>query len=231
MLRTDGPNPLTSRAYAATSTRSRTSARSTARPGPPTRPTPRSSGRTTLRRSGTASSARSPRAGAGHRRQRAAVRDDEPGRGRRGDRLLERQVPLELLAPDHRDPRGRERRQPGDRGRPGLDAAVRPATPVARRPPLVTPPFPDHPSGHNCAAGAIVHTLQDFFGTDKVAFSASATSPAPRGASTASPTRSRRTSTPASGPASTSAPPTSRAPCSARRSRTSSHKHYFQPVG
>ena len=32
---------------------------------------------------------------------------DEPRRGRRGDRLLEQQVPLELLAPDHRHPRGR----------------------------------------------------------------------------------------------------------------------------
>jgi hypothetical protein len=39
-------------------------------------------------------------------------------------------------------------------------------------PGLVTPPFPDHPSGHNCAAGAIVRTLQDFFGTDRIAFSA-----------------------------------------------------------
>lgn len=35
-----------------------------------------------------------------------------------------------------------------------------------------TPPFPDHPSGHGCASGAIVKTLQRFFGTDKIAFSA-----------------------------------------------------------
>jgi PAP2 superfamily len=47
-----------------------------------------------------------------------------------------------------------------------------PSTPVAAPPALVTPPFPDHPSGHNCAAGAIVRTLQGFFGTDKIAFSA-----------------------------------------------------------
>jgi hypothetical protein len=39
-------------------------------------------------------------------------------------------------------------------------------------PPLVTPPFPDHPSGHCCATSAFVHTLQNFFGTDKIAFSA-----------------------------------------------------------
>lgn len=36
---------------------------------------------------------------------------------------------------------------------------------------LATPPFPDHPSGHSCEVGAIANTLQAFFGTDKVAFS------------------------------------------------------------
>jgi PAP2 superfamily len=47
-----------------------------------------------------------------------------------------------------------------------------PATPVFTPPALVTPPFPDHPSGHSCTSSAIVHTLQNFFGTDKIAFSA-----------------------------------------------------------
>jgi hypothetical protein len=47
-----------------------------------------------------------------------------------------------------------------------------PTTPVFSGPPLVTPPFPDHPAGHTCATGAFVHTLQNFFGTDKIAFSA-----------------------------------------------------------
>jgi hypothetical protein len=47
-----------------------------------------------------------------------------------------------------------------------------PSTPVASPPALVTPPFPEHPSGHNCAAGSIVRTLQYFFGTDKVAITA-----------------------------------------------------------
>ena len=46
-----------------------------------------------------------------------------------------------------------------------------PSTPAAGAP-LVTPGFPDHPSGHGCVSGATVHVLQDFFGTDKVAFSA-----------------------------------------------------------
>ena len=45
-----------------------------------------------------------------------------------------------------------------------------PSTPVASGPPLVTPPFPDHPSGHSCATAAIVRTLQYFFATDQVGF-------------------------------------------------------------
>jgi len=48
-----------------------------------------------------------------------------------------------------------------------------PATPVCNPLfPLFTPPFPDHPSGHACATGAFVNTLQNFFGTDKIAVSA-----------------------------------------------------------
>ena len=57
---------------------------------------------------------------------------------------------------------------------PGWTPLFDPATPVAAgQLPLVTPPFPENPSGHNCAAGAIVRTLQYFFGTDDVVFSAS----------------------------------------------------------
>ena len=47
-----------------------------------------------------------------------------------------------------------------------------PTTPVCNPPGLVTPPFPDHPSGHSCGIGAYVHTLQNFFGTDRKSFSA-----------------------------------------------------------
>jgi hypothetical protein len=47
-----------------------------------------------------------------------------------------------------------------------------PATPVCNPPLLVTPAFPDHPSGHSCVSSAIVNTLQNFFGTDKISFSA-----------------------------------------------------------
>ena len=44
-----------------------------------------------------------------------------------------------------------------------------PSTPVAPgAPALVTPPFPDNPSGHNCGAGAVVTALQQFFGRDRV---------------------------------------------------------------
>ncbi|HEV8567317.1 MAG TPA: vanadium-dependent haloperoxidase [Actinoplanes sp.] len=40
-------------------------------------------------------------------------------------------------------------------------------------PPLVTPGFPDHPAGHACLSGAAVYALRAFFGTDKVSFTAS----------------------------------------------------------
>ena len=38
--------------------------------------------------------------------------------------------------------------------------------------PLVTPGFPDHPSGHTCVSGATVKALKAFFGTDMVPFTA-----------------------------------------------------------
>jgi hypothetical protein len=55
-----------------------------------------------------------------------------------------------------------------------------PTVPVSG-PPLVTPGFPDHPAGHTCISGATVHALQAFFGTDRVSFTAVSNkcSPAP----------------------------------------------------
>jgi hypothetical protein len=55
-----------------------------------------------------------------------------------------------------------------------------PSVPVSGAP-LVTPGFPDHPAGHTCISGATVHALQAFFGTDKVPFTAASNkcSPAP----------------------------------------------------
>ena len=47
-----------------------------------------------------------------------------------------------------------------------LFAAATPTTP-----PLGTPPFPDHPSGHGCLSGAVLQTMADFFGRDRVVFS------------------------------------------------------------
>jgi hypothetical protein len=35
-------------------------------------------------------------------------------------------------------------------------------------PPLTTPAFPDHPSGHGCLSGAVLNTMADFFGKDKL---------------------------------------------------------------
>ncbi|HEX5618793.1 MAG TPA: vanadium-dependent haloperoxidase [Solirubrobacteraceae bacterium] len=46
-----------------------------------------------------------------------------------------------------------------------------PATPST--PPLVTPNFPDHPSGHSCVSSSVVHALQSYFGTDRIAFDVS----------------------------------------------------------
>ena len=87
------------------------------------------------------------------------------------NRLLERQVLLAVLASDHGDSRGRHRRQPGHPGRPDVAAAVRPSDtglpPTARHAAL-----PRSPLGARCATSAFVHTLQNFFGTDKIAFSA-----------------------------------------------------------
>jgi hypothetical protein len=42
---------------------------------------------------------------------------------------------------------------------------------------LPVPPYSDHPSGHNCASSSIVRTLQDFFETNQMSFSATRTFP------------------------------------------------------
>jgi hypothetical protein len=57
---------------------------------------------------------------------------------------------------------------PATEGDPEWKALFDPSTATA--PPLSTPPFPDHPSGHGCVSGASLHAMQEFFGTDKVAF-------------------------------------------------------------
>jgi PAP2 superfamily len=46
-----------------------------------------------------------------------------------------------------------------------------PATPTT--PALATPNFSDHPSGHSCVSSGVVHALQSFFGTDRVPIDAS----------------------------------------------------------
>ena len=46
-------------------------------------------------------------------------------------------------------------------------------TPDPNWTPLVAnPPYPDHPSGHNCFSSSIVETLRDFFGANQMSFSA-----------------------------------------------------------
>jgi hypothetical protein len=49
---------------------------------------------------------------------------------------------------------------------PNWESLFAPATQTT--PPLTTPPFPDHPSGHGCFSGAVLSTIRNFFGTDKV---------------------------------------------------------------
>ena len=60
---------------------------------------------------------------------------------------------------------------PATAGDPSWTPLFDPSTPQGG-PPLVTPSFPDHPSAHSCATSAIVHAMQSFFGTDKISFSA-----------------------------------------------------------
>jgi hypothetical protein len=60
---------------------------------------------------------------------------------------------------------------PGTAADPAWRPLFDPATPST--PPLATPNFPDHPSGHSCVTSSVVHSLQDFFGRDKVAFAVS----------------------------------------------------------
>jgi hypothetical protein len=43
---------------------------------------------------------------------------------------------------------------------------------------LGNPPYPEHPSGHNCISASIVATLQDFFGTDVMSFGDTSTATA-----------------------------------------------------
>jgi hypothetical protein len=50
---------------------------------------------------------------------------------------------------------------------PSWEPLFAPSTPTT--PPLGTPPFPDHPSGHGCLSGAVLNSMADFFATDKVA--------------------------------------------------------------
>ena len=98
-----------------------------------------------------------------------------------------------------------------------------PSVPVSGAP-LVTPGFPDHPSGHTCVSGAIVsRRCRASSAPTRSRSRRPATSACPRrvrrGASVVSRTRSRRSSALGCGAGSTSAPRIGKGPCSARRSR------------
>jgi PAP2 superfamily len=49
---------------------------------------------------------------------------------------------------------------------PNWEPLFTPATVTS--PPLNTPPFPEYPSGHGCLSGAVLNTMADFLGTDKI---------------------------------------------------------------
>jgi hypothetical protein len=51
---------------------------------------------------------------------------------------------------------------------PDWEPLFSPATVSTPLPPLNTPPFPAYPSGHGCLSGAVLNTMADFFGSDKV---------------------------------------------------------------
>jgi hypothetical protein len=60
---------------------------------------------------------------------------------------------------------------PATQGDPNWTPLFDPTVPVTGAK-LVTPGFPDHPAGHGCVTGTYVHVLRNFFGTDKVTFTA-----------------------------------------------------------
>ena len=82
--------------------------------------------------------------------------------------------------------------------------------------PLLTAPYPEHPSGHKCLDGAHLRVLQMFFGTDTRHFDVTSSQfpGQPRSFDSFS-HRWRRSPMHASGPGCTSAPPTYRASTSA----------------
>ena len=57
---------------------------------------------------------------------------------------------------------------PATRADPSWTPLFDPAT--VTTPPLATPNFPDHPSGHGCVSSAMFATLRDVFGTDRIGF-------------------------------------------------------------
>jgi hypothetical protein len=49
---------------------------------------------------------------------------------------------------------------------PNWEPLFTPTTPTI--PALTTPPFPEYPSGHGCLSSAVLNTMADFFGTDRI---------------------------------------------------------------
>ena len=98
-----------------------------------------------------------------HGRDRADVRDALHDRRGRPDQHLGRQGALAVLAPDHRDPRGRLRRQSRHRRRGDWVPLIN------------TPPYPDQPSGLSAVSAAMAESLTSVFG-HRVRFSVTSVS-------------------------------------------------------
>ena len=109
---------------------------------------------------------------AGHRRQRADVRDENLAAADAAIGCWNNKYRWNFWRPITAIREAATDGNPATEADPTWTPLFDPSTPVAAPPALVTPPFPEYPSGHSCATGAIVSTLQYFFGTDKVAFSA-----------------------------------------------------------
>ena len=143
-----------------TSTRSRSWGRSRARRAPRTRPTRRCSGRRTAPGCSTPSSGSSPtrRTWTSPRRRACSPWRTSPGRTARS----------RVGTTSTTGTSGGRSRRSDEADNDGNPATVADPnwTPL-----FATPPFPEHPSGHTCISGAVVETLQQFFGTDKVSFS------------------------------------------------------------
>ena len=170
-FRTKGPNELTSTRVREGLRRGEVARRaSTARPERPTRPRPRCSGSSRRSRSGTGSPATSSRRGSASTRptRRASTRSSTSPPPTRRSAAGTTSTTGSFWRPRAAIREAGTDGNPATVADPTWESLFAPTTQTT--PPLGTPPFPDHPSGHGCVSGAVLNALADFFGSDKVEF-------------------------------------------------------------